>query len=195
MAMPASPSHAAGPAGANGPLARLAAWDRTASRRISVGWPHPRWFTLPLAAVSSTANYGVVWFLLAALPWAFGVQRGSSRFLYIAASVFGTEIFTFCLKVLFDRRRPPEREPGPAQLIALPRSRSFPSSHASMGMVGLLTTAALYPGWWAPLAVLVAVLAFSRVYLRVHYLADVLAGLVLGTALGLLITHVVATPR
>jgi undecaprenyl-diphosphatase len=123
------------------------------------------------------------------------VQRGSSRFLYIAGSVFGTEIFTFCLKVLFDRRRPPEREPGPAQLIALPRSRSFPSSHASMGMVGLLTTAALYPDWWAPLAVLVAVLAFSRVYLRVHYLADVLAGLVLGTGLGLLITHVVGAPR
>jgi undecaprenyl-diphosphatase len=195
MAMPASPSHAAGPAGPDGLLARLAAWDRTASRRIAVGWPHPHWFTLPLAAVSSTANNGVLWFVLAALPWAFGVQRGPARFVSIAGSVLGTEILTFGLKVLFDRRRPPEREPGPAQLIALPRSRSFPSSHASMGMVGLLTTAALYPDWWAPLAVLVAVLAFSRIYLRVHYLADVLAGLVLGTVLGLLITQVVAAPR
>ena len=193
--MPVSPAHAPGSDGPDGLFGRLAAWDRTASRRIAIGWPHPRWFTLPLAAVSSTANYGIVWFVLAALPWAFGVQRGPARFVYIAGSVFGTEIFTFGLKVLFDRRRPPEREPGPAQLIALPRSRSFPSSHASMGMVGLLTTAALYADWWAPLAVLVAVLALSRVYLRVHYLADVLAGLVLGTGLGLLITHVVAAPR
>jgi len=192
MAMPVSPSQAAGPQGL---IARIAAWDRTASRRVAVGWPHPRWFTLPLAALSATANYGVLWFVLAALPWIFGVQRGPLRFVYIAGSVLGTELFTYGLKTLFDRRRPPEREPGPAHLIALPRSRSFPSAHASMGMVGLLTTGALYPRWWAPLAVLVALLAFSRVYLRVHYVVDVLAGLVLGTALGLLVTFIVAAPR
>ena len=192
MTMLASPTQADGP---DGLFARLAAWDRTASRRIAVGWPHPRWFSVPLAALSSTANYGVLWFVLAALPWAFGGQRGPLRFAYIAGSVLGTELFTFGLKVIFGRRRPPEREPEPAQLIALPRSRSFPSAHASMGMVALLTTTALYPHWWAPLAVLVALLAFSRGYLRVHYLADVLAGLVLGTALGLLVTGLVAAPR
>lgn len=193
--MSATPPHLTARSASAGPLARLVVWDRSASRRVAVGWPHPRWVVLPLAAVSLTANYGILWLVLAALPWALGTQRGPLCFVYVAGAVLGAQVVTFGLKAVVQRRRPPEREPGPAQVIPLPRSGSFPSSHASMGMTGLLTMGALYPRWWAPLAVLVAVLAFSRVYLRVHYLADVLAGLVLGTALGLLITHVFAAPR
>ena len=170
------------------PLARVAGWDRAVSRRVAVDWPHPRWFTLPLAALSITANYGIVWFVLAALPWALGTQRSPLRFAYVAGTVLGTQFVTFGIKAVVRRRRPPEREPGPAQVIPLPRSHSFPSSHASMGMAGLLTMGALYSDWWAPLAVLVALLSFSRVYLRVHYLVDVLAGLVLGTVIGLVMT-------
>ena len=188
--MSVTPPHLTARSASAGPLARLVIRDRAASRRVAVGWPHPRWVTLPLAAISLTANYGIVWFVLAALPWALGTQRGPLRFAYVAGSVLGTQFLTFGVKAVVRRRRPPEREPGPAQMIRLPRSASFPSSHASMGMTGLLTMGALYPRWWAPLAVLVAVLSFSRVYLRVHYLADVIAGLLLGTMLGLVITAV-----
>ena len=176
-------------------VSRLSAWDRSASRAIAVEWPHPRWFTLPLGAVSLTANYGVLWFVIAVVPVLAARPRGWQQSAYVGGAVLGTELVTYGLKLAFDRRRPPEREAGPAQLIPLPRSRSFPSSHASMGMAGLLTAAAVWPAWTAPLAALVAVLAFSRVYLRVHYLADVLAGLVLGTALGLLVVSLVPAPR
>jgi undecaprenyl-diphosphatase len=192
--MSAAPPTATPGNGRDPAWSRLAAWDRAASRRIAVSWPHPRWFTLPLAAISLTANYGVLWLVLAALPWAFGAQRGPLRFAYVAGSVLGTQFVTFLLKAAFDRRRPPEREAGPAQVIPLPHSRSFPSSHASMGAAGLLTAGSLYPHWWAPLAALVAVLAFSRVYLRVHYLADVLAGLALGAVIGVLVVALFPFP-
>jgi membrane-associated phospholipid phosphatase len=60
-----------------------------------------------------------------------------------------------------------------------------------MGMVGLLAMSHLYSAWWPALAVLVLLLAFSRVYLAVHYLSDALVGLALGAVLGLGYLYVV----
>lgn len=40
---------------------RLDRLDRELSRRAATGWPHPRWFALPLGALSLTANYGILW--------------------------------------------------------------------------------------------------------------------------------------
>ena len=51
-------------------------------------------------------------------------------------------------------------------------------------MAGLLTMGSLYPAWLPALALLTALLCFSRVYLGVHYLLDVLAGVALGSVLG-----------
>ena len=179
------------PAALEGLRARVAAWDRAASSRIAVVWPHPRWLTLPLAALSLTANYGILWFAIALVPWLSGAADGWQRALYIGGAVLLTEVLTFCVKLVVGRRRPAQLGPRAANLIPLPRSHSFPSSHASMGMVGLLTTASLYPVWTLPLCALVAVLALSRVYLRVHYLVDVLAGLLFGAFVGALIVALV----
>ena len=172
------------PAAPEGLRERVAAWDRAVSSRIAVDWPNPRWLTVPVAAVSLTANYGILWFGLALIPWLAGAHLGWQRALYIGGSVLLTEVLTFCIKVAVGRRRPARLRSQPADLIPVPRSRSFPSSHASMGMVGLLTAASLYPIWTLPLCALVALLAFSRVYLRVHYVADVLAGLLFGAVVG-----------
>ena len=165
-------------------LARLEARDVAVSGRIATEWPHPRWLTLPLGAISLTGNYGVVWIALAAAGAAAGDGFSWRRFLYVAPAVVATEMITFGVKVLVRRRRPPEREPGPEH-IPLPLSPSFPSSHASMGSVGFLTMTVLYPSWWPLFAALALTLDVSRVYLRVHYLADVLVGAALGLALGL----------
>jgi membrane-associated phospholipid phosphatase len=64
-----------------------------------------------------------------------------------------------------------------------------------MGMVGAISMGSLYPAVLPALLVLVAVLAFSRVYLGVHYVADVAAGLLLGTGLGVvyILVSVLAT--
>jgi len=190
--MPSSqaPPPAGPPAGAGdtpaGFLARLEARDLATSAVIAGRWPHPPLLTVPLGAVSLTGNYGIVWFVLAALGALTGQGAFSwSRFAYVAGAVLVTEWLTYGVKRLVNRRRPPEREPGAQAHIPLPTSPSFPSSHASMSVVGALTMSALYPSLWPAFAALAAVLAASRVYLRVHYLADVLAGLCLGLALGL----------
>jgi undecaprenyl-diphosphatase len=189
---PAGPGqdHGLGPAhdaaASTGLLARLERRDRAVSAVIAGRWPHPRWFTVPLGAVSLTGNYGIVWFVLAAAGAAAGPAVFSGRrFVYVAGAVLATEWITFGVKLVFRRRRPPERDPGGKTHIPLPLSPSFPSSHASMSVVGALTMSVLYPHLWPAFAALAVVLAASRVYLRVHYPADVLVGVCLGLALGL----------
>ncbi len=153
---------------------------------IAGRWPHPRWFTLPLGAISLTGNYGVVWVVLAAVGAGAGPGGFSGRrFIYVAGAVLATEWITFLVKLTVRRQRPPKRDPEAKAHIPLPLSPSFPSSHASMSTVGALTMSVLYPTLWPAFVALAVVLTASRVYLRVHYLADVLVGVCLGLVLGL----------
>jgi undecaprenyl-diphosphatase len=158
--------------------------DHALTRRVAVDWRHPRWLVLVLSALSLTGNYGILWFALAVLPWLAGADRPRTVFLFVAGAVFATEIITYLIKTAVGRRRPPEGEGGVPARIPLPVSHSFPSSHASMGMVGAISMGSLYPPLLPALLALVAVLAFTRVYLGVHYVTDVVAGVLLGTVLG-----------
>jgi undecaprenyl-diphosphatase len=171
----------------HGLLARLEARDVALSAVIGTRWPHPRYLTWPLGAISLTGNYGIVWIVLAAVGATAGTAGFSGRrFAYVAGAVLATEWLTFLIKLVFRRRRPTQRDPAAVKAdIPLPLSPSFPSSHASMSTVGALAMSALYPGLWPAFAALAVVLAASRVYLRVHFLADVLAGICLGLVIGL----------
>jgi membrane-associated phospholipid phosphatase len=162
---------------------RLGALDHAASAAISESLPHPRALTIPLGALSLSANYGILWFVIAAIPWLSGTDHGPAIFVYVAGAVFATELITNVVKRLFGRRRP--SQDGLDRLIPMPVSASFPSSHASMGVVGMLALGTLYPHWRVALVALVTVLCFTRIYLRVHYLTDVAGGLLLGAALGI----------
>ncbi len=64
---------------------------------------------------------------------------------------------------------------------------SFPSGHstAAMSMCFALAVIIGKPKWAVPLAVLAAVLCFTRVYLSQHFLQDILAGGALGLVTGL----------
>lgn len=184
-------------AAATGSRHPLSAWDARASDWIGVRWPHPRWFTKPLGLISLTGNYGVVWYA-AALVWAWSEGGDPAlvvrRTLYVAGAVLTCQGVTFAVKLIFDRRRPVEKDPGAGEHIPRPKSPSFPSSHASMSATAVVTLGALYPAaLWLFLG-LGLVLAFSRVYLRVHYLLDVAVGIVLGTAFGFGVVLLIPPP-
>jgi len=182
--MPSAPgSTDAVPPPAPGRLDRL---DRALSRRAAIDWPHPRWFTLPLSALSLAANYGILWYGVALLPWVLGEPRPLARALYVAVPVTLVEATGFVIKRVVARPRPPLADPSQPRQIPLPYSKSFPSSHASMGVVGTFAVGALYPDAIPALIVLTLVLCFSRVYLGVHYLGDVLGGLAYGLLFGAL---------
>ena len=190
--MPSAPrSTDAAPPTLPGRLDRL---DRELSRRAAIGWPHPRWFAWPLGAFSLTANYGVLWYVICVLPWLFGEPRPLARVLYVAVPVTLVEATGFLIKRLVARPRPPIADPTQPQQIPLPFSKSFPSSHASMAVVGTFTVGALYPVALPALIALTALLCFSRVYLGVHYLGDILGGLALGLVVGALWILLVPAP-
>ncbi|MEZ5125894.1 MAG: phosphatase PAP2 family protein [Thermoleophilia bacterium] len=173
---------------------RLDRLDRQLSRHLAVVWPHPRWVCVPLGGLSLAANYGVLWYVIALIPWLLGEPRPLARALYIAVPVTLVEATGFLIKLRVSRPRPPVADPSLRQQIPLPPSKSFPSSHASMAVVGALTVSAMYPAFAPVLAALGLALCFSRVYLGVHYLGDVLGGLGYGLVFGLAWTLVVPAP-
>ncbi|NLT93209.1 MAG: phosphatase PAP2 family protein [Actinobacteria bacterium] len=188
------PSHIptdAAAASSSGHLDRL---DRAVSRRMSMDWPHPRWSTLPLGGISLSANYGVLWYVLCLMPWALGAERPFWKAVYVAVPVTLVEMTGFAIKHLVGRRRPPVADPTQPRQIPLPASKSFPSSHAGMAVVGTFTLGTLYPQWVPALLALTLVLCFSRVYLGVHYLGDVLGGVVYGLVWGAAWTLLVPAP-
>lgn len=175
-------------------LQRLERLDRSLSRRMAELWPHPRWFRVPLGALSLTANYGILWYAIAALPLALGESRPLAKALYIAVPITLVEGSGYLIKLVVGRPRPPVADPNLPGYIPVPFSKSFPSSHASMSVVGTLAVSALWPWSWPFLVTLSAVLCFSRVYLGVHYLGDVLGGAGYGLLFGAAWVLLIAVP-
>jgi membrane-associated phospholipid phosphatase len=173
---------------------RLDRLDRELSRRAALGWPHPRWFASPLGALSLTANYGILWYVISLLPWIFAEQRPLAWALYVVVPVTVVEAAGFLIKHFVARPRPPIADPRQPRQIPLPFSKSFPSSHASMAVVGTFAVGTLYPAALPALIALTVVLCFSRVYLGVHYLGDVLGGLTFGLVIGALWIVLVPAP-
>ena len=104
----------------------------------------------------------------------------SQRTIAMIAVVFGGLSLAIILKSAFGLPRPP------VELQATPRSGSgFPSGHTMTatvlwGALALWGRAWTAKGRWSMAAVLVGLVAFSRLALGVHYLVDVLASVAFG---------------
>jgi undecaprenyl-diphosphatase len=143
--------------------------------------------TTAFAAVT-TLGSTLVLALVAGVAAAYLVWRGRGRDAALVAVAFGgAQLLTWILKAAFERPRPSFADP-----VATAGWFSFPSGHAlsSIALYGAL--AYLLAGAFrsqraraaglAGVALLVAAIGFSRLYLGVHYLTDVLAGYSAGVA-------------
>lgn len=135
-------------------------------------------------AASEGADYSRAWHVINAIMAATspGRRRRSLRL----ALALGAEsaLVNGALKNLIPRDRPPLLDNATYE-VRRPRTRSFPSGHASSACLTavLLSEAVprLKPLWWS----LAVVVAASRVHNRMHHPSDVVAGAALGTAMGL----------
>lgn len=126
--------------------------------------------------------------IVAGVTAAYLVWRGRGRDAALVAVAFaGAQLLTWILKGTFERPRPTFDDP-----IATAGWFSFPSGHALSSIAVYGTLAYLLAGalrsrraraaGLAGVALLVAAIGFSRLYLGVHYLTDVLAGYSAGLA-------------
>ena len=138
------------------------------------------WF---FEALSYAGSFGIVWLVLAVAISGFSWSR-PWLWTRIGATILIAESVSGALKVWVGRDRPPLSDPIPEPLVELPSTSSFPSGHATVSFACATVLALAVPRLRAPLFVLAALIASSRVYVGVHYPFDVLAGAVLGLLLG-----------
>jgi membrane-associated phospholipid phosphatase len=146
-----------------------------------------RWEPLTVLFVLASA-WWVKWPLIAALG-ALGDARprcSSARTCALAASIAaGIAAGTVALvKEITDRARPPLAEASIQPLVPLPESTSFPSGHAATAFAAATAVALVYPRLRAPVLLIAALVALSRVYLGVHFWSDVVVGSLGGVAIG-----------
>ena len=133
-------------------------------------------------SASALGDFSLIWHLVGA---ARGVRSDRDTSAAQRLSVcLGIEsaLVNGLLKSLLPRNRPQPAGARPLRLRT-PRTKSFPSGHASAGFTAatLITDSGGSPLVWYPLA---AAVGLSRVHVRIHHASDVVAGAVVGVALG-----------
>jgi membrane-associated phospholipid phosphatase len=154
-------------------IERLASLDERGVARVR-GLPHPRAADAALAGLSRATDHSAGWFA-AGLAGAALDRRRRRRWLAATARIGAVELAVRAVKRAHSRRRPDL----PA-LAPVTSPNSFPSAHTAAATVAVSAFGGLLPR--PLLGVLLALTAFSRLYLGVHYPSDVLAGVLIGRA-------------
>lgn len=141
-----------------------------------------RWADRLFYTASALGDHSLVWMTLAT---AGGLRRGGdlSGTVRIAA-LMGLEsaLVNGPIKSLFRRDRPVQEVARPLRLRT-PRTSSFPSGHATAGVVFVIV-AGEDDAWRSVYASLAAIVAASRIHVRIHHASDVVGGVIVGAALG-----------
>lgn len=118
------------------------------------------------------------------------------RAMYIMATLAASGLLPQAIKLFVGRGRPKFLEAdGPFVFHPFSFSASyasFPSGHATTIFAMAVAFGFLVPRWRAPLLLVAAVIALSRVIVRAHYPTDVFAGACLGAASAYLVARAFA---
>ncbi len=139
-----------------------------------------------LSRLSRAADYSRLSIAAAAVLALAGGPRGRMAAATGLASVGVTSgVLNLAVKPLARRRRPDRagRRVPLARHVPMPTSRSFPSGHSAAAFAFATGVGHVLPAPAAPLRVLAALVAYSRIHTGVHYPGDVFAGSVIGGAL------------
>ena len=166
----------------------VATRDDRIMRRVH-RWRPPRWIRVWMVAATRLGD-GWLWY---ALGIALLIAGGHKQLVAVEAAGAATAsgILLYCaMKRVFRRQRPCEIEPHCWAHILPPDQFSFPSGHSITAFSIALALGHYYPVVQAPLVLIAASIALSRIILGMHYLSDVVAGAVIGCGLGLVFVQV-----
>jgi membrane-associated phospholipid phosphatase len=174
------------PAGASAGLAgTLRGADRALFRRMAAA--HSPVLDRVMPALSRAADYSGLWLTTAGLlatsgrpAWRRAAVRALASTALASAAVNGLG------KLTVGRRRPPlDDVPVARRVRRAPVTTSFPSGHSASAAAFATAVAAEAPELVAPVALLAAGVASSRVWTGAHYPGDVVVGGAVGVAVAL----------
>jgi len=139
-----------------------------------------------MTRLTNAANYSRLWLASAAVLSVTRGRKGRRAACEGLASVAVTSaVANLLIKPLGRRRRPdPVAVDVPLERqVRMPTTTSFPSGHSASAFAFATGVGNVLPREAAPLRVLAATVAYSRVHTGVHYPGDAIAGSLLGGAI------------
>lgn len=155
---------------------------------------HWKWLDFVSDVISNIKFLAMLWIGIIAYAMIVDLKFGIELMLKLLA-VFAVHYLISELiikhgakRLKIKRTRPYAKYPSEIRAIGHNFSdSSFPSSHVSSVVGGLVILYAAFPFAWPALIVFAILLALSRLHNGMHYPTDILAGVVLGLAYGCII--------